>query len=186
MSVIVGLDPGPEHSAIVCLNGMTISDSAWLPNCEVLTRLTQTLSVSKVLAIETLHTRAEPVSQQAMDGQLWAGRFIQVAEHWMATVVKVDERDSRFAATGKRASTIADVKMGLLNIYGADQQAPCNVCKASGNVPGVRGPKKCQTCKGRKFVIEPGPLHGLNEHERMALCAALHVQQQRDRRPASA
>lgn len=176
-SRIVGCDTGPENSAYVVLVGSAIGEHGWIPNAELQQKLAIGLADDAILAIETLHPRGEPVSMQAMDAQLWAGRFISEVERRGTPFVCVDERDGRFAASGNQCATAKHVRIGLQNLFGEDQQKPCEC--GDGTVPGARGPKKCPTCKGRKFVTVAGPLAGLGEHERCALAAALYVQQSR-------
>ena len=176
---IVGCDPGSENSAVVMLCGPAILQSLWLPNASILTWLDDTLDEDTVLAIETLFPRAEPVSREAMEGQLFAGRCIQIADQRGTPFVKVDVNDAKFTVTGGSPHARKDkhVRLGLLNIFGDSRQVPCDNCCGTGGVRGTRGPKKCPVCKGRQFIVQPGPLHGLNEHCRSALAAAYHVQQ---------
>ena len=182
--MICGIDPGNEYSAFVTLAGLmnTVSGHAWESNCELLQRIVHAEFDGSVIAIETLHTRGEPVSQMAMDAQLWAGRFIQAADMRGIRCIKIDERQSRFAVTGFDHANDGAVRIGLLNQFGEDTQEQCAKCIGSGQAMGARAPKKCPTCKGRKFVKVPGPLSGFNEHERSALAAAMVIVNRREER----
>lgn len=177
---IVGIDPGPTHSAFVVLqNGKIKPDEyGWLENEELRKLLAEAApnefryALIDHLAIETLHPRAEPVSLLAMQAQLWAGRFIEAAG---VEFTCVDERDARFEATGNPSAKNKDVFVGLLNIFGEDRQVACQC--GTGVVAGAREgkTKKCPVCKGRQYVVVPGPLAGMNEHCRSALAAAYRV-----------
>lgn len=173
---ILGIDPGPERTAYALLRNGKPGVHDWFPNEGLLAMLLDHGADGCHLAIETLHPRGEPVSRQAMLGQLWAGRFIQAAG---APFTCVDDDDARFAASGKPGATARDVRIGLLNIFGEDKQRPCD-CN-DGRVPGKRAgtTKICPRCHGDKWITVPGPLASFGEHERSALACALYVWQNR-------
>lgn len=182
-SRVLGIDPGPERSAYAELqDGVLTPIHGWIPNEELRFALMNGLARGGHLAIETLYPRAEPVSRDAMFGQLWAGRFIEVAG---VQFTCIDDDDSRFAATGNQRATPRDVRIGLQNIFGEDKQVACDC--SGGRVVGKRfgTTKICPRCKGEKYVTVPGPLASFGEHERSALAAALWYHQRHDHRAAS-
>lgn len=174
---ILGCDPGPERSAYALLENGVPKEHGWVANEDLLVMVASDGPAFRYhLAIETLHPRGEPVSSQAMGGQLWAGRFIQAAG---VPFTCVDPFDARFAATGNPKATDKHIRIGLLNIFGEDRQVECEC--GCGRVSGKRQgtTKICPKCKGEKFITVPGPLATFNEHERSALAAAFYVWQKR-------
>jgi hypothetical protein len=185
MSVtLLGIDPGPERSAYAILDDGVPGAHAWLANDHLLCMLAHGFHQGRKLCIETLHTRGEPVSQQAMNAQLWAGRFIQAA---CGPFECVDERDGRFAASGNQCAKEKHVRIGLENQFGEDRQVECLNC-INGRVSGAKAgrTKQCPKCKGTRVVRLAGPLSGFNEHERSALAAALYVYQKSHSRKETA
>lgn len=175
---ILGVDPGPDRSAYALLENGIPRGHDWIDNERLLAMIVGGGASGCHLAIETLYPRGEPVSRDAMVGQLWAGRFIQAAG---VPFTCVDDDDSRFAASGKPGAKAKDVSAGLKNIFGEDRQEPCD-CQ-DGRVCGKRpgSTKICPRCHGEKYITKPGPLAGYSEHERSALAAALFVWQKRPR-----
>jgi hypothetical protein len=170
--IVIGIDPGPEHSAYATIYASgKPGPFNWIEN-NIMLGFLKGLDCDH-LGIETLHPRGEPVSLQAMQGQLWAGRFIEALG---VPFTCVCERDAAFACTGTMQAKAANISQGLKNIFGEDRRVPCG---CDGTVPGKRGPKKCPRCKGKRFVTEKGPLAGANEHVRSALAVAYYVWQKR-------
>lgn len=187
---IVGVDPGDERSAyVVLLNGQP-DTHGWIPNSELLEMLRDDYVGYGIMAIETLHPRHELASREAMETQLWAGRYVEAVSmagtSFQQRWVQVAEYDSRCAVTGRTNSTNAQVREALLSLFGGDRKEACDRCHASGTVMGVRKPKKCPQCKGNKFVRVPGLLSGYGEHERSALAAAYWYFQKNSPRQATA
>lgn len=186
---IVGVDPGDKRSAYVLLVDGYPSEHGWTQNETLLQMLSEDYVGFGILAIETLHPRGELASRQAMETQLWAGRFIQAtvkASGGQRRFIQVAEYDSRCAVTGRTNATNAQVRQALLDKFGDTRQEPCGNCHSGGVVMGTRGPKKCPCCKGRKYLRLPGPLDGFNEHERSAIAAGLYYWQQLEDRRATA
>lgn len=187
MDRIVAIDPGSERSAYVFLDDGVPGAHAWLANDHLLDLLAKGFHEGRLLAIETLFPRAEPVSRDALAGQLWAGRFIQavlmsgqngqVVES--ARFICVDPGDSRFCVTHNPQAGDKHIRVGLLNIFGDKRQEPCDC--GDGREPGKRPgtTRVCRKCGGERFVTVPGPLDGFNEHERSALAVAVYVHEKR-------
>jgi hypothetical protein len=169
---ILGLDPGSEHSAFVFLEDAQVLEHGWVRNGQLLQRLRDGFAIGSHLAIETLHPRGELASLDAMETQLWAGRFVEIFDLRGDTFTKIDPMDARIAVCGKSGVKDREIKQALINRYGGDQKAiggvrcpncndgkvwhlgPCPDCGQAGEVQGPRGPKKCPRCKGRTNIRE--------------------------------
>lgn len=181
---ILGLDLGPEHSAYTVLHGAVIGDHAWIGNERFLDLLRGDLAVGQLTVLESPQPQDRPLGRMLRDTIVLAGRVIEIFKLRGLPLVEVDECDARCWLCGSRSSNNSALRQALLDEFGDTRQVPCGDCNSTGAAAGARGPKKCPTCKGSKFVRIPGPLSRLNEHERSALAAALYYRQFAESRAA--
>ena len=178
---IVGVDLGPEFSAYTYLDGTAIVTHEYCHNRSLLETLRAGFPHA-IVALESPQAQDRPLGKMLRDTIILAGRVIEVLETRSISYKEVDERDVALWLTGNRSATNAAVRQSLLDRYGDKSQQPCADCRSTGKVQGVRGPKKCPACKGEKFIRVPGPLSGMNEHERSALAAATYVSEMQARK----
>lgn len=180
---LIGIDIGPEHSAFCELLDGAIGDHAWLANDKLLAMLRSGHADQLTAVIESPQAQSNPLGKLLRDTVLWCGRFIEAIDNRATPWVESDERDVRLWLCGSRGANNGALLQSLKDHFGDTRQEACGECQSTGQVTGTRGPKQCPCCKGRKFLKVPGPLHGLNEHERSGLAVALrHWQQLEDRR----
>lgn len=187
---LLAIDPGSDYSAYVVFDSGVPTKGEWLLNSQLLQMIREGLTAGMVLAIETLHPRGELASRDAMTTQLWAGRFIEAAEHnWQTRHVIIDPNDARVAVTGDTKSKDKHIRQAIIDYYGGDNAAiggvKCPACKGNGWVG--RGRPTCEACQGRKWLHPPGVLHRLqNNHFWSAMAAGLCYWQRQQSRKATA
>lgn len=179
---ILGIDLGPTHSAYVYLSDGEIIETLWCENGKLIDLLRSGRLPSRVVALESPQPQDRPLGRLLRDTIVFAGRCIEILESRRANYLEVDERDVALWLTGNPSAGNPAIRQSLLDRYGDKSQQPCSECRSIGHVAGKSGrPKKCQACKGEKFIRVPGPLAELNEHERSALAAATFVFERHNR-----
>lgn len=177
---ILAIDPGPEYTAFVFVNGLVIGARGWTKNENVLRHLREgspRADLAKdITIIESPQAQDRPLGKLLRDTILWTGRYIEALDRRLEAYREVDERDVALWLTGNRGANNGAVLQSLKDHFGDTQEKPCYNCDATGRVAGVRTTKNCPSCGGKKFLKIPGPLAGLNEHERSCVAAAVYWQ----------
>jgi len=109
MSLIIGIDPGAEWSAVVWFDGV-VKAAEYVPNDEVHDIITTYLGK---LAIEMPESRGMPVSQSVLDTACWVGRFDY---NQQATLYK--PREIRTHHCGTPNSKRSQVRQDIIDRFG--------------------------------------------------------------------
>ena len=173
MSKILAIDIGPEFSAYCRLDsGNLIRGHNWFGNDAMLTYVREEHGRGSIAVIESPQAQDRPLGKLLRDTIWWAGRFAEALDSTGVEWHEAEERDVALWLTGNRSASNPAILQGLKDVFGDKTKQPCGECGSAGSVRGSRGLKKCPACKGNKFLTLPGPLAGMNEHERSALAAA--------------
>ena len=183
---LIAIDVGPESSAYCFLEGGDIGTHAWVENAVMLEVIAASSSYSYTIVLESPQAQDRPLGKQLRDTIWWAGRFAERADACGCELVEAEERDVAFWLTGNRSANNPAILQSLKDAFGDKSEQRCPDCHCSGVEAGVRGPRKCSRCNGRKFLTVPGPLKGMNEHERSALAAAWWYWQKSQQQKATA
>lgn len=182
--LITAIDVGPGRSAWCELRHGAIGKHGWIEN-EAMRHVIADAN-SSVIVLESPQAQDRPLGKLLRDTIWWAGRFAERAEIYGYELVEAEERDVAFWLTGNRSAGNPAVLQSLKDAFGDKTEQRCPDCSGSGTEAGVRGPRKCSRCAGRKFLNVSGPLKGMNEHERSALAAAYWYFQKNSPRQATA
>jgi hypothetical protein len=148
---VIGLDPGPEKSAYVVFNGLTISSHDIVENNVMLTRLEVAKETSHagayVLVCEQISMGGQVAGPSVFETCFWTGRFCEMwsPRRW--------DRVKRIKVKDHLAHTVrandAVIRQVLIERFG----------------PGT------EVAIGKKS--KPGPLYGIASHEWAALAVAV-------------
>lgn len=155
--IIAAIDPGPTHSALVVLEGMTVRSAApALENADVLNwiRNGDGDELADVLLIEKIEAQGMAVGAEVFETVFWSGRFAQAWEQDVGgAVVRIGRRAIKLALCGTARANDGNIRAALLDRFGG--------------VTAAVGKKR-----------EPGPLYGVRSHSWAALALAVTYQQQ--------
>jgi len=153
---LLAIDPGFHQSACVQYNTATeqIENHVFLPNEEMRAFLESEAQTSDTgdcgLVVEMFEARGMPIGQESVETVFWAGRFLEIWAQHCFPVFKMPRRDIKIHLFGTtRGVNDAVIRQFLIDRYGPEKQV-------------ALGTKK-----------NPGPLYGLNGHERDALALAI-------------
>jgi len=167
---LIAVDPGDTVSALVL---MEPNDRLMVSRYESNESLLDSLRVldAEHLAIETLHVRGQPTSQNELDTQLWAGRFI-CAWDGPFTLVRRERVKGHFGASGV-SNPDGVLRESLIGRFGGEAVAVggkrCRHC----NGKGWRGRDHhpCELCKGAGVQSHPGVFYGWSGTDLFSACA---------------
>lgn len=176
---LLGVDPGPASTGYCELRAGCIGRHGWIPNAQArnMLYLDDKRTHDYRVVIESPQAQDRPLGPDLRNTIFWAGRLLEAAIANGRDVREVEERDVSLWLTGNGGTNVG-VKIALKNQFGDTRHESCAECQATGQVPGVRGPKKCPRCSGARQIRVPSPLAGFTEHELSALAAALYASQQ--------
>jgi len=153
---LLAIDPGFHQSACISYNTTTgaVENHVFLPNEEMRSFLENEAQISdntnSGLVVEMFEARGMPIGQESVETVFWAGRFLEIWAQRYFPVYKMTRRDIKIHLFGTtRGVNDAVVRQLLIDRYGPEKQV-------------ALGTKK-----------NPGPLYGLNGHERDALALAI-------------
>lgn len=169
---VLAIDPGTTESAWCHYDGSRPFDFAKAANHELLVHLGFLEQDHTVLAIEYMEPRGMPMSQEEMDTQFWAGRFVQAAAvHWHP----VKRLEVKMHLCGNPRAKDSNIRQALIDLFGGESLAiggkKCPKCKGKGWRG--RGRRTCPQCKGTRWLHRPGPLHGITSDVWSALAIAV-------------
>ena len=168
MSTIIGIDGGSEKSAWCRIVDGLPETWGWEPNDDLLERLRQP-GVADVLVIEAVIARGGTFERQQVFDTVFAnGRFVEAfSGRWAA--VGNSEHSGHICGDARANDSMR--RRCLIERFGGDRVVygvKCGKCKQAGKIRGavtcgdcesgftngVRGLRKCPTCKGRSTVID--------------------------------
>lgn len=174
MITIVALDPGLRQTGVVKLGpGEHDVMAATWENARVRSWLAENRSPPWwMLAVEYMRPRGMPTSQEEIDTAVELGRMI---EAWSGPFEKVSRIQAKMYVCGRANATDANIRAGLIDLFGGKAVAiggvKCPACKGRG-VRG-RGKLQCESCAGSAFQFRPGPLHKVKGDEWASLAVAV-------------
>lgn len=157
--MILALDPGPERSALVVMDGMTVFRAMLEPNAYVLGVLRAWAGEGGALVVEQIESFGMAVGREVFETCVWSGRFIEAwatGEHAQARPwARLTRREIKLHLCGTVKAKDPNVRQALIDRYGGKDAAI-----------------------GRK--AQPGPLHGIRADMWAALaCGVTYQDQQR-------
>lgn len=148
MAVVIGLDPGTEHSAIVVFNGESVLDHGINPNETMLDYLdVESKLAGRVLVIEQIESFGMAVGKETFETVFWTGRFAQA---WSPRRFdRLPRRVIKQHLCHTARATDANIRQALIDRFGPSTEKAIGTKKA------------------------PGPLFGIKSHEWAALAVAV-------------
>ncbi len=161
--IVIGLDPGTEHSALVAFNGVTVVSKEVLNNALVVDRLendnigtffqrsewgqAEMIHERTVLVIEQIESFGMAVGREVFETVFWTGRF---AHAWSPRPFdRMPRRIVKQHLCHTARATDANIRQALIDRFGPSTE------KAIGK------------------RAAPGPLFGIKSHEWAALAVAV-------------
>lgn len=149
--IILAIDPGPEKSAWVILDGESVTGDI-ISNAEMRGVITMRRGID-VLAIEKVESFGMAVGKEVFETVFWTGRF---AEAWMngcdLPVVRIGRKAIKLHLCNSMRAKDANIRQALLDKF-----------------PATGGGKTPQVGTKNK----PGPLYGIRSHLWSALAVAV-------------
>ena len=145
--IILGLDPGYEHSAWVTWDGSVVLAHGDEANELLLDRFREGLYDGSVLVIEQIESMGMAVGKTTFETAYWSGRFAEA--YFPNRVERVTRRAIKQHLCGADRATDSTVRQALIDRFGPSTE------KAIGK------------------RATPGPLYGITGHKLAALAVAL-------------
>ncbi len=143
--IVLGLDPGPEQSAIVSFDGVRVLSHHKVHNHEIF-QLMSSLAIhhESVLVIEQIAAMGMAVGAEVFETCFWSGRFAQA---WHGPLERVKRHEVKMHLCGNMRAKDANIRVALMDRFGGSQSV---------------GKKKT-----------PGPLFGISGDQWSALAVAV-------------
>ncbi len=143
--IVLGLDPGPEESALVEYDGMLVLRHIKIPNHEILQFLTLYGETrARVLIVEQIAAMGMAVGAEVFETCFWSGRFVQ---SWTGNYDRLKRHEIKMHLCGNMRAKDANIRVALMDRFGGSQSV---------------GKKKT-----------PGPLYGIAGDQWSALAVAV-------------
>lgn len=151
MTRVLAIDPGPESSALVVLDGDQVVRHERIANPEVLVRLHGGERLADVLVLEQIASMGMAVGADVFETCVWSGRFIQAwsmidgLRRWD----RVKRHEVKTALCGSQRAKDPNIRQALIDRFGPGKE------RAIGS------------------KAKPGPLYGIAGDEWSALAVAI-------------
>lgn len=143
---ILAIDPGPELSAFILMDGSRIMNRGQIVNTSMRYNLAGVWRDARTtLAVEMIASYGMPVGREVFETCVWIGRFV---ERWEGSAEYVYRKDVKMHLCGSMKAKDANIRQALIDRFGGKEKAI--------------GTKK-----------SPGPLYGIKGDEWAALAVAV-------------
>lgn len=132
---ILAIDPGPEESATVLLNGAPTYPQKGR-NEDLLRSLYDYTHDNPVLAVEMIASYGMAVGREVFETCVWIGRFI---EAWGGTHRLVYRRDVKLFLCQSARATDSNIRAALIDRYGPGKLKAIGTKKAPGPLYELKG-----------------------------------------------
>lgn len=128
---VLGIDPGPENSALVVFDGERVSECWYTENEVLLSELKRAACVFP-LAIEKIASFGMPVGAEVFETVYWSGRFAQAygVEH----VERITRIDVKMHLCHNTRAKDGNIRQALIDRFGK-----CGTKKKPGPLYGISG-----------------------------------------------
>jgi hypothetical protein len=131
--MIIAVDPGPEYSAYVCLDGMTVGDRGKIPNEDMLQQILDRRGDGGTLVVEQIAAMGMTVGAEVFETVFWSGRFVQA---WSGDFDRVKRREVKIHLCGSMKAKDANVRQVLLDRYGPGKAKAVGLKRSPGPLYG--------------------------------------------------
>lgn len=148
--IVVGLDPGYEHSALVTWDSTAhqIVGHVDMSNDDILAEFREgRLIGGSILVIEQIESMGMSVGKTTFETVYWSGRFAEAFQPWR--VERVTRREVKLHLCGQSRANDGNIRQALIDRFGPSTEQAI----------------------GKK--ASPGPLYGVTGHKLSALAVAL-------------
>lgn len=118
---IIGIDPGPEKSAVVVCERSVIRWSNILSNHELAAMLSGYNNElgGGIVAIEMMQSFGMPVGKDVFETVFWVGRFFQAAFSMEISLMRVYRSEVKMFHCGNMRAKDSNIRQALIDRYGA-------------------------------------------------------------------
>lgn len=141
--IVIGLDPGPEQSAIVSWDGISIGGTHLRSNAEMLRLLVLTeMSAIRearsdcVLVIEKIEGFGMPAGATTFETVFWSGRFAQA---WGGQFDRLGRKAIKLHLCGTTRANDANIRQAIVDRFGPSKEKAIGVKSARGPLYGLKG-----------------------------------------------
>ena len=163
---VIGLDPGPEKSAVLVWNGDCdgsgtgrVEVTRLCPNEDILQLLSDWQHSAATLVIEKIESFGMAVGAETFETVFWSGRFAEM--YGMHHTRRLGRKAIKIHLCGSARATDSNIRYAIMDRFGGKDKAV-----------------------GKKAA--PGPLFGISSHLWSALAVALTYHDQNCVTPATA
>jgi hypothetical protein len=119
--VILAIDPGPEESAFVILDGNQLIEFGKIENDTLLDRLPSFRVIVDHLAIEMIASYGMAVGREVFDTCVWIGRFVQAWRELNGSFDRVYRKDVKLHLCGQPRVKDSNIRAALIDRWGGKQ-----------------------------------------------------------------
>lgn len=120
---LLAIDPGPEESAFVLIDGGRVCAHGKYQNPAVLGAIMRERVPEPVLVIETFQPRGQPLYAQLIDTARWTGRFEEAARSRGYAVRFVVREAVKRHILGTNKGSDANVRAAIIDRFGGKAEA---------------------------------------------------------------
>lgn len=136
--VVVGIDPGTTHTALVALDNGRVAMSLYLGNLEMLLQLRYLDRSTELVAIEMIASYGMPVGKEVFETCVWIGRYIEALRD-VAKPQLIYRKDIKLHLCGQARAKDANVRQALIDRYGPGKDIAIGRKASPGPLYGVSG-----------------------------------------------
>lgn len=121
--MLIAIDPGPEQSAFVKMDGPRLIAFGKMENYELRAMLNQLYSEHSdgvEMAIECIASYGMPVGAEVFSTCIWIGRFV---EQFDGSHQRVYRKDVKMYLCGSMRAKDANIRQRLIDLYGGKEKA---------------------------------------------------------------
>ena len=135
---VLAIDPGPEESALVSLDGARVC--AFMHGNEDMVKFLRMLPPEDTLVIERVEGFGMPVGREVFETVWWSGRFAQVWRDVSGVEAeRLGRRDVKLHLCGTCRAKDGNVRQALIDRFGPGKEAAIGKKKTPGPLYGVSG-----------------------------------------------
>lgn len=122
MSRIISIDPGPENSAIVVMDGPKIEFAAKMGNCGLIVNtLPGYLKNNPEVLIEMVAGMGMPVGKEVFETVFWIGRFCENVGNYRTH--RIYRRDIKLHFCNSMKAKDSNIRAAIIDRYGGKENA---------------------------------------------------------------
>lgn len=118
---VIGLDPGPEKSALLVWNGTGVEVTRLCPNEDILQLLSDWQHSASTLVIEKIESFGMAVGAETFETVFWSGRFAEM--YGMHHTQRLGRKAIKIHLCGTARATDSNIRYAIMDRFGGKDKA---------------------------------------------------------------